>query len=296
MATELKIGLLTRNENAWCSARIKKALRQRNATPVCFKFSDLVAKISFKPEVVAKNFNLITELSAVIVRPIGRGSLEECLFRLDVLHRIERLGVPIFNPPSAIEKAVDKYYALTKLEEHGIPVPRTVVTENASEALKVFPELGGDVIVKPIFGSRGIGMTRVSDPEVAARVFRTLEYYRHVIYIQEFVPHGTKDIRALVVGDHVIAAMYRVAENWKTNVSQGAKPVPHKLEEDMESLVVNAAKAIGCEIAGVDVIEGPNGPLVNEINSQPGFRGLQLTTKVDIAQKIVDHVISKARR
>jgi glutathione synthase/RimK-type ligase-like ATP-grasp enzyme len=90
--------------------------------------------------------------------------------------------------------------------------------------------------------------------------------------------------------------MYRVAENWKTNVSQGAKPVSHKLGEDMESLVVNAAKAIGCEIAGVDIIEGPNGPLVNEINSQPGFRGLQLTTKVDIAQKIVDHVISKARR
>jgi len=296
MVIKLKIGLLTRNEDAWCSAQIKKALKQRDATPVCFRFSDLVTKISFKPEVVAKSINLIKELRALIVRPIGRGSLEECLFRLDALHRIERFGVPIFNPPSAIEKAVDKYYALTLLEEHGIPVPRTVVTENADEALKVFPELGGDVIVKPIFGSRGIGMTRVSDSEIAARVFRTLEYYRHVVYIQEFVPHGTKDIRAFVVGDHVIAAMYRIAENWKTNVSRGAKPVPHKLEDEMESLVVKAAKAIGCEIAGVDVLEGPSGPLVNEINSQPGFRGLQLTTKIDIAQKIVDHVIGKARR
>ncbi|MEM4297588.1 MAG: RimK family alpha-L-glutamate ligase, partial [Nitrososphaerota archaeon] len=218
------------------------------------------------------------------------------IFRLDVLHRLERSGLPITNPPSAIEKAVDKYYTLCLLEESGIPVPRTVATESPRRALQAFEELGRDVVIKPVFGSRGMGVTRVSDLEVARRIFHNLNYNRNVLYIQEFIPHGTKDIRAFVVGDRVIAAMERVAESWKTNVSQGAKPLPLKPSQELEELAAKAVKTIGCKVAGVDIIEGPGGLFVNELNSQPGFRGLQSVTKIDIAEEIVEYVIENARR
>ena len=191
---------------------------------------------------------------------------------------------------------MDKFYSLTLLEEAGIPVPRTIVTENPEEALRAFEELGGDVIVKPIFGSRGIGSTRVSDPEIAIRIFRALAYNHDVIYIQEFIEHGFSDIRAFVIGNHVIASMKREAETWKTNVSQGAKPKPIKLSREIEDLAIKAAKTIGCKIAGIDILESRDGPLVIEINSQPGWRGLQTVTKVNIADEIVRHVLKELGR
>jgi len=289
------MGIITRNENAWCSTQLREAMKRRNITPVCFSFPQLVARIKYKPEASVGEINLLKDLSALLVRPIGRGSLEEIIFRMDLLHRLERLGMLIINPPLSIERSVDKYHALTLLEEHGLPVPRTAVTESHEEALKAFHELGGDVVIKPVFGSRGIGSTRISDPDVATRVFRAVSFYHGVIYLQEFVPHGFSDIRAFVVGDRVIAAMHRVAETWKTNVSLGARPVSIKLDEGLENLAVRAAKAIGCRVAGVDILEGPKGPVIVELNSQPGWRGLQSVTTINIADEIIRYVLSELK-
>jgi len=249
-----------------------------------------------KPLVSFKDVDLIGDLGALLVRPIGRGSLDEVIFQMDMLHKLTRMGVPVVNQPSAIEKAVDKYYALALLSEKGVPVPRTVVTENVSEALRAFKSFGGEAVVKPVFGSRGIGAARISNPDVAERVFRTLRFHRHVIYIQEFIPHGKRDMRTLVIGGKVVAAMYRVSDSWKTNVSLGATPVHADIAEQAEELALNAAKAIGCEIAGVDMMESDAGLLVNEVNSQPGWRGLQTTTKINIADEIAEYVLTKARR
>lgn len=258
---------------------------------VCFWFSDILARAAFKPEIEIKDGVRLQDLTAVIVRPIGRGSLDEIIFSLDLLHRIERLGTRVVNSPSAIEKAVDKYYALTLLEEGGIRVPRTVVTKSSRIALRAFKELGEDVVVKPLFGSRGIGITRVTDFEIARRVFRSLTFLHHVLYLQEFVPHGNRDVRAFVIGSRVVAAMHRVSDSWRTNVSLGAKAIALEPSVEVAKLAVKASRVLGCEIAGVDIMEGPNGYVINEVNSQPGFRGLQSTTKVDIAKAIVDHVV-----
>jgi RimK family alpha-L-glutamate ligase len=275
----MKIGLLTRNPRAWCSSRIINAIKERGVNPVYFRFPEVTARVACKPEfTIKREIDALKNLKAVIVRPIGRGSLDEIVFRLDYLHRMERLGLLVINSPSSIEKAVDKYYALTLLEEKGIKVPRTVVTEDPKRALEAFNELGGDVVVKPIFGSRGMGITRVSDAEIASRIFRSLSFHHYVLYIQEFIPHGSRDIRAFVVGDRILAAMYRVAESWKTNVSQGANAVPFIHTSEVEEIAVKAAEALGCEIAGVDIMEGPNGYLVN------------------IAGGIVDYVLKKISR
>lgn len=292
----MKIGILTRNPDAWCSMQLQSASIKMGYEPICINFPRLVAKIGLEPILEFSGIDILKELSAIIVRPIGRGSLDECIFRMDILHRLARNGFIVINHPSTIEKCIDKFYAISLLQENGIPVPKTIVTENSEEALKAFYELKEDIVIKPLFGSRGIGITRVTDPEIAIRIFRTLQFMNNVLYIQEFIPHGKRDIRAFVIGDKVIASMYREAENWKTNVAQGARPKPMKPSEELEELVLKAAKIVGCEIAGIDILEGENGPVINEINSQPGFRGLQSVTKINIAEEIIKYVIRKIRK
>ncbi len=289
------MGIMTRDQDGWCSTQLRKAMERRNVTPVCFSYRQLIARVNYTPEASVGDIDLFRDLSSMITRPIGRGSLEEIIFRMNLLHRLERLGMLIINPPLAIERSVDKYCALTLFQENGLPVPRTAVTESHDEALKCFHELGGDVVVKPLFGSRGVGATRISDPDIAARVFRTISFHHGVLYLQKFIPHDGSDIRAFVIGDRVVAAMRRIAENWKTNVSLGAKPVPLNLSEELKNLAVKAAEVIGCKVTGVDILEGPEGPVVVELNSQPGWRGLQSVTKTNIADKIIGYILSELK-
>lgn len=291
----MKIGIVTRNQDSWSSTQLQDALARKDIQHVCFSFPQLTACVGCKPCIGFGKISLLDELEALLVRPIGRGSLEELVFRMDLLYRLQRLGLYVVNPPEAIEHCVDKYDILAILEENGIHVPRTVVTENVASALKAFKDLGGDVVVKPIFGSRGIGATRVKDPEVASTVFRAITFYHGVIYLQEFVEHGFSDIRAFIIGDHVVAAMRRVAEGWKTNYSQGARPEPIKLDHALEDLAVKSARLIECKIAGVDILESSKGPVVVEVNSQPGWKGLQSITKSIIADEIVSFVLSELK-
>lgn len=297
----MKIGIATRNMQAWSSTQVQEALTKRGIPYVCFTFPKLVAQLACKSYFKVKDTNLqdinITEdLDAIIIRPIGHGSLEELVFRMDMLYKLERLGFYVINPPEAIEHCVDKYDILAILEDNNVPVPRTVATESVNEALRAFSELGGDVVVKPIFGSRGMGATRVVDSEIASTIFKAITFHHGVIYLQEFVPHGRSDIRAFVIDGHVVAAMRRVAESWKTNYSRGARPAPITLHSALEELAVKSATAVGCKIAGVDILEGPDGPKICDVNSQPGWKGLQMVTKVNIAEQIVDFVLSELKK
>jgi ribosomal protein S6--L-glutamate ligase/tetrahydromethanopterin:alpha-L-glutamate ligase len=270
-------------------------MEKHGVTPLCFNFSQPVARIKSKPKASIDETDILSDLSALIIRPIGRGSLEEIIFRMDLLHRLQRLGMLIINPPLSIERSVDKYCTIALLEESGLPVPKTIATESHEEALKAFHELGSDVVIKPLFGSRGIGSTRISDPDVATRIFRTVSFYHGVLYLQEFIPHGVSDVRAFVINDHVVAAMHRVAETWKTNVSLGAKPMPLSLDKETEDLAIKAAEIIGCKVAGVDILESSQGPVIVELNSQPGWRGLQSVTPINIAEQIVKCVLSELK-
>ncbi|MDH5376555.1 MAG: hypothetical protein OEW95_12220, partial [Candidatus Bathyarchaeota archaeon] len=120
----MKIGILTRNENSWSSTQLREALARRNVSHICFRFSQLVARVGYKSYVNANSIGIPEELDALIIRPIGRGSLEEIVFRMDILYRLQRLGLYVINSPEAIEHCVDKYAILTILEENDIPVPR----------------------------------------------------------------------------------------------------------------------------------------------------------------------------
>jgi RimK family alpha-L-glutamate ligase len=229
------------------------------------------------------------DADAVIVRTMPPGSLEQVVFRMDVLHSWQGAGVRILNPPRALEVCVDKFLALVRCEEAGLLVPSTVVCQDAEAALHTFKCFEGDVVVKPIFGSEGRGMVRVSDPELAWRTFRAIERTQQVIYLQKFIRHPGWDVRAFVARGRVLASMRRIAKgDWRTNVAQGATAEPWKLTPELEVLALRASEAVGTIVAGVDLLPGPDGEwYVIEVNAVPGWKALAPVTGIDIAKEIV---------
>jgi RimK family alpha-L-glutamate ligase len=228
---------------------------------------------------------------AVIVRGIPRGSLEQVIFRVDALHALVERGVTCVNGPPAIERTVDKFLASALLARAGVPTPRTIACERPEDALEAFEELGGDVIVKPLFGAMGAGMTRVDDHDVAYRVFQALSLERAVFYLQEALPHDGGDVRALVVGRRVLAAIERVGSGWRANLARGARAQATQLTAEQERLCLDAAAALGVDYAGVDLLRATDGrDYVLELNGIPGWHGLQMATAVDVAAALVAHV------
>jgi RimK family alpha-L-glutamate ligase len=236
---------------------------------------------------------------AVLVRGIPRGSLEQVIFRVDVLHALAERGVACVNGPRTIERTVDKFLASALLARAGVPTPRTIVCERPEDAIGAFEQLGGDVIVKPLFGSMGAGMTRVDDADVAARVFDALALERAVYYLQETLPHDGRDLRALVVGGRVVAAIERVGSGWRANLARGARARATELSAEQERVCVEAADVVGADYAGVDLLRAADGrEYVLELNGIPGWRGLQEATGADVAAALVarvETVVSEAR-
>ena len=289
----MRIGILG-SRRGWHVEALRQALDRRGIAAECFPITHFVARISDKPRVRIED-QILENYDAIIVRSIPAGSLEQIIFRVDVLHRLENLGVKVVNSARTIERTVDKYYTSALLEDAGIPTPRTVVTERFDEAMEAFKELG-DAVVKPLFGSEGRGMVRVCDEDAAYRVFRALELGRYIFYLQEFIPHADWDIRAFVIGGEVIAAMVRRADTWKTNVAKGARVEPLELSEELREISLRATAILDAEYAGVDILKAETGGYyVTEVNGIPGWKGLQKTTGVDIAGRIAEHVVELAR-
>lgn len=241
-------------------------------------------------------FNL-DSFDAVLVRVMPPGSLEQVVFRMDVLGQLEAAGVTVVNPPRAVEAAVDKFLATAKLRAAGLRVPRTAVCQTADEALTHFAALGGDVVLKPLFGSEGRGITRLNDEALAERACKMLEQLGAVIYLQEFVPHEGADLRLLIVGERVLAMRRRNPLDWRTNVSRGATAEAFTPDEAMIEIARRAAAAVGAPVAGVDLLPGRDGNLyVIEVNAAPGWKALAACTGVDVAQWVLDYVAAAVKK
>lgn len=230
----------------------------------------------------------LNSLDAVLVRSMPPGSLEQVVFRMDALARLEATGVRVVNPARAIEAAVDKYLATAKLQAAGLLVPQTVVCQTTADGLAAFEALGGDVVVKPLFGGEGRGITRVSDVAIARRVFMSLEQIGAVLYIQQFIPHDGVDWRLLVIGDEVLGMKRINPDDWRTNISLGARPAPLEVTAELAQLARRAAAAVGATVAGVDLLPARDGRLYAiEVNAVPGWRALGEVTGVDVAERVL---------
>ena len=235
----------------------------------------------------------LDSFDSVLVRTMPPGSLEQVVFRMDVLHRLEKKGRRVVNPPLALETCIDKYLACARLQAADLPVPATIVCQDAEAGLAAFGRLGADVVVKPLFGSEGRGMVRVADAELAWRTFRALERLQAVIYLQEFIHHPGWDLRAFVVRNRVLTAMRRHArDDWRTNVAQGGRAEAATLTPTEEQLALAAARAVGAPLAGVDLLPNPaGGYFILEVNAVPGWRALGPATGVDVASAVIQFLV-----
>lgn len=228
---------------------------------------------------------------AVLVRTMPPGSLEQVVFRMDVLHRLEAAGVVVLNGPRAIEAAVDKFLTSTKLTSAGLTTPRTICCQTPDEAMAAFAALGGDIVLKPLFGSEGRGLTRLSDEALALRAFKMLAQLGAVLYLQEFIPHEGCDLRLFVLGRRVLAMRRRNPLDWRTNVSRGATTEALEATPELCELAQRAAQAVDAKIAGVDLLPGRDGKLYAiEVNAVPGWKALAKTLNLDIAALVLDYV------
>jgi len=254
-------------------------------------FAQVSAQVGAGRQTVEAGGVALTEADGVLVRMMPPGSLEQVVFRMDALHRVVASGVPVWNPPRAVEAAVDKYLTLALLDQAGLPVPPTWTGQTASEALAAFENLGGDVVVKPLFGSEGRGLVRVNDRELAWRTLHALERLGAVLYLQQTIRHPGHDIRVFVLRGHVLGAMRRFAPagEWRTNVSLGGRAEPAEIDFEAKHLALGAAKALGAEVAGVDLVEDlDRGRLtILEVNAVPGWRALSRVTGIDVAAAVL---------
>ncbi len=289
----MKVAILGQG-GGWHTESLRAALAKRGIEADCFSVTRLTARVTGTPRLSAGEAPL-DGCDVVFVRAIPTGSLEQVIYRMDALRVLEQSGARVVNSALAIEHGVDKYYTSARLHDAGLPTPRTVVAERFEDALAAVEELGGDVVVKPLFGSEGKGIVRVSDMDTAYRAFRALELGRYVYCVQEFVPHGCEDIRVFVVGDRVVGAMVRRARGWKTNASQGAKGEALEPDARLVDLSLRATRVVGADHAGVDILPCEDGGYsVIEVNTIPGWRALGAATGVDAAQVLVDHVLEEA--
>jgi RimK family alpha-L-glutamate ligase len=277
----------------WHTDELLRALAEAGHQGVVTSYQGLVARAGCTPGLRSGTVDL-DAAPAVLARIIPAGSLEQIVYRVDALHRLEDRGVRVLNSPAAIERTVDKFYTTSLLEQAGLATPETRVAESFDEAVACFRELG-DVVVKPIFGSMGLGMVRVTDEETAWRVFRAVEAIRGVYYLQRTVEHAGRDVRAFVVGGRVIGGIERRADGWRTNVSRGGRAAALDLPPLWSELAVRAARAVGAAYAGVDLLPAADGTVyVLEVNGIPGWRGLQQATGIDVAGAIVRQLLDPA--
>jgi RimK family alpha-L-glutamate ligase len=282
------------SREGWHTQELTRALTARGHSWDLVPYEGLTASLGSRPGLRSGAADL-DRADVVLPRIIPAGSLEQIVFRMDALHRLSERGIRVVNPARAIERTVDKFWTSALLEQCGLPTPETIVCESAEEAMTAFRALG-DVIVKPLFGSMGLGMVRVADEEMAYRVVQTIETIKGVFYLQRTIEHDGRDVRVFVLGGRVLAAIERRAQGWRTNIARGAVGRPIALPEEWAGMALRAAAAVGAEYAGVDLLPARDGTVyVLEVNGVPGWEGLQQATGIDVAGALVDHLAAADR-
>ncbi|MCP2342422.1 lysine biosynthesis protein LysX [Actinomadura rupiterrae] len=211
---------------------------------------------------------------------------------------LESWDVPTVNRSEVIGVCGDKLRTSLALERAGLPVPRTAVALTPEEGVEAAERLGFPVVVKPLSGSWGrmVAVARDRDAAEALMEHRAAlpSPQQHIVYLQELVDKPGRDIRVIVAGEDVVGASYRYADGWRTNAARGARSEPCPLDPELAELALAAAQAVGGGVLGVDLVEGPDGPLVLEVNHAVEFQSLQAAhgDSLDVADAIVSHVLS----
>jgi len=286
----MKLAVLSRAPDAYSTRRLVAAAQERDHDVRVMNTLRFAVDLAHPLPELQYRGKPIGDFDAVIPR-IGASIT---FFGVSVVRQFEQMG--IYTPSSAegIANSRDKLRAFQILSAHDVAMPATMYVRDRADVLPAIEAVGGaPVVIKLLEGTQGIGVILAPDKKVAEAVIETLQSARQNVLIQKFIAESRgKDIRAFVVGDRVVGAMRRsaVGDEFRSNVHRGGSTEVVELSEDYEKVAVRAAQIMGLRVAGVDMLESDEGPLVMEVNSSPGLEGIEGATGLDIAGSIIDYV------
>ncbi len=291
----MKFGILSTAPNSYSTRRFVEAAKGRgHKVKVLDTLRMSIDVASGEPDLFYKS-KQIEDFDAVLPR-IGASIT---YFGTAVVRQFEQLDVYTPNSANGISNSRDKLRALQILSRHELGMPQTVFVRDRKHIAQAIEQLGGaPVVIKLIEGTQGVGVILAETTQMAQSIIETLTVTNQNVIVQKFVAESRgKDVRALVVGDRVVAAMRRVAKDgeFRSNVHRGGRAELIELDEHYQETAVRAAQILGLRVAGVDMLEGDDGPRIIEVNSSPGLEGIEGATQLDIAGSIVDYIASQVR-
>ena len=293
----MKIPIFT-DDAGWHGEQLKQAFAQRGVDAIFVSLQDCFINLAVeKPQIQIPDFE--TTPPAAFVRGVAGGTLQQVITRLNVLHMLQHVGVPVYNQVRAIERTVDKAMTSFLLHRHGVPTPPTWVCESRAQAenvRQIAAQNNQPLVIKPLFGSQGLGVRKLPANEPLPVPMQ--QYVDGVYYLQQLieasdVPH---DYRVFVISGKVVAAMKRIGSSWVNNVAAGGRCEAIHPNEIMTQLALQAAMAVDIDYCGVDIIQAASGEYyVLEVNSIPAWKGLQSVTDLNVAQLLADDFLRKIR-
>jgi ribosomal protein S6--L-glutamate ligase len=288
------ICILSRKKSLYSTRRLVQAAKEQGHRPVVLDTLKCNIVVQEQRPEILYGIQSLAPPSVVIPR-IGASITA---YGLAVVNQFDMMGVPVLNNSVPIARSRDKLRCLQLLSHFGIPVPKTVMAHQRTAVHKLLEEVGGlPVIVKLLQGTQGIGVMIATTLEEAQTLLSTFWDLGHDVLVQQIIQESLgRDVRAFVVGDRVVAAMRRTAKEgeFRSNIHRGGEGAPIELSDEVARTAVSAARIVGLEVAGVDMLEGRGGPLVLEVNSSPGFEGIEAATRLDVAGTIVRHAVQFA--
>ncbi|WP_083812379.1 tetrahydromethanopterin:alpha-L-glutamate ligase [Methanosalsum zhilinae] len=297
-----EIAIIVTEPDDWTASSLMDSVKVYGGKPIAVNLSTVQCRIDRSSTCSAEEIDIFS-MDGIIVRDIGSGTLDEMAFRSDILVQAQEMGIPVINSPESIQKAANKYYSTHLFSKAGLPHPPTRAVQDLDSAMNVVEEFR-DCIIKPIFGYKGMDILRIRNGIIISqdgRTDRSLQIEnvmdriienRGVVYIQKFIENPGRDIRCFVVGGSVAGAILRNAQpgSWISNLSQGSIPEKYIPSEHIKEMACRAAETIGTVFSGVDIIEGPNGPVILEINATPSGAGIYRAWGINVSDHIVRYL------
>jgi ribosomal protein S6--L-glutamate ligase len=289
----MKLGILSRAPRAYSTLRLKKAASERGHQVRVLNTLRFAIDLSGEEPMLQYRGSQLSQYDAVLPR-VGASIT---FFGLAVMRQFEQMDVYTPNPSNGIANSRDKLRSIQILSRHDIGIPATTFVRDRADVLAAIERVGGaPVVIKLLEGTQGIGVILAPDRKVAEAIIETLQSTRQNVLIQRFIAESKgRDIRAVVVGDRVVASMRRRArgDEFRSNVHRGGETEAVELDEEFARVAVQSAQIMGLRVAGVDMLESESGPLVLEVNSSPGLEGIETATGLDVAGAIIDYIASQ---
>jgi ribosomal protein S6--L-glutamate ligase len=291
----MKIAMLARNPNLYSHKRIKEAAEERGHELHIINTLRCYMNIESRRPEIFYNGEKLKGFDAVIPR-IGTSVT---FYGLAVLRQFEMMGVYPLNESVGIGRSRDKLRSMQLLARDGIGLPTTTFAQDPKQTEEVIKLAGGaPLVIKLLEGTQGVGVMLVDTDKSAQSVIEAFRGAQVNILVQQFIKEaGGEDIRAFVVGGKVIAAMKRKGAegDFRSNLHRGGSAAAIKITPEERSTAVKAAKSMGLNVCGVDMLRSSNGPVVMEVNSSPGLEGIENATQIDVAGKIIEFLEKNAK-